>query len=304
MGWMLWSLAGLVGLLLVLALGAVIFGRLIYRPREWRGAAKDVLVLAAHQDDCVVMAGEYAIAAAEAGKTVTILYLTNGDSRDSSPDSERARKRNAEALTAWGSIGVNRTSIDFLGLPAAPISGPSKITIDQMASAKSRIVNLINELPRERAVFLPAAAESHVDHRTLRQIALEALRECGRNDLQIFEAPEYNAYISLARMPQKTLIALLAGIPLVRRWAGAMRSRMAAPEEFASGGAAWVMPVDQRRIQIKRRMLEMFESEDGNRLVRMFGGRGRVRKIQNIEAALAERPRGYVPIGGYRIGML
>jgi LmbE family N-acetylglucosaminyl deacetylase len=301
---MLWSLAGLAGLLVVLALGVVVVGRVLYRPRVWREPIRDVLILAAHQDDCVVMAGEYAIAAAETGRTVAILYLTNGDSRETNADSDRARKRNAEAIAAWGSIGVQRERICFLGMPAAPISGPSKITAEQIRIAKSRILQSIQELPRESAVFLPAVAESHVDHRTLRQIALEALRECGRNDLQIFEAPEYNAYISLARMPQKTLIAILAGIPLVRRWAGTMRSRMAAPEEFASGGAAWVMPVDQCRIQIKRRMLEMFESEDGNRLVRMFGGRGRVRKIQNIEAALAERPRGYVPIGGYRIGML
>jgi LmbE family N-acetylglucosaminyl deacetylase len=265
---------------------------------------RDVLILAAHQDDCVVMAGEYAIAAVEAGRSVRIVYLTNGDSRETSPASERALRRNAEAIASWGSIGVSRESIAFLGLPAAPIAGPSRMTGEQLLAAKAQLVEIISALPQASAVFVPAAGESHVDHRTLRRLALEALKSVGRADLHIFEAPEYNPYVSLTRMPKKAFVHVIAAIPVVRRWAAAMRRKTAAPEEFPYGPRAMIMRPDQNRLERKRRMLEMFESEGGPQLVRAFGGSWRFRRIDDLDAAMNDQPRGYLPVGAYRIGML
>ncbi|HEV8292543.1 MAG TPA: PIG-L family deacetylase [Tepidisphaeraceae bacterium] len=304
MAWIAWSLAGLVVLLALLALGVVAVGRFLYRPRVWREQMRDVLILAAHQDDCVVMAGEYAIEAVEAGRRVEVLYLTNGDSKEESPWSERACRRKQEAMAAWGSIGVGPDSIHLLGFSAAPIPGPSRITDEHSREARRRIVELIAAMPKDSAVFIPAMGELHVDHRTLRQIALQALKQTGRDDLHIFEAPEYNSYLSLLRMPRKTFIYILAGIPLIRRWAGEMRREIAAPEEFPSGPRATIMPPDAARLERKRRMLEMFVSENGQKLARVFGGSGRFRRITNIEAALRDRPRGYLPLGAYRVGMM
>ena len=64
------------------------------------------------------------------------------------------------------------------------------------------------------------------------------------------------------------------------------------------------MPPDEARLARKRRMLEMFESEGGPKLVKAFGGSWRFRRIDDIDAALNDQPRGYLPIGAYRIGML
>jgi hypothetical protein len=64
-----------------------------------------------------------------------------------------------------------------------------------------------------------------------------------------------------------------------------------------------VMPEDKARLERKHRMLQLFVSEDGESLVRNFGGRGRFRQISDIESALRERPRGYLRLGAYRAGI-
>src|SRR5690554_2654057 len=73
------------------------------RARVWNEAPRDAVILAAHQDDCVIAAGEYAVEAVAAGRRIDVVYLTCGDAK---PGSRRARTRRAEALSAWGSLGV------------------------------------------------------------------------------------------------------------------------------------------------------------------------------------------------------
>jgi len=48
----------------------VIVGKMWQRPRVLDEPARDVMILAAHQDDCVIAAGEYGIAALDAKRTV------------------------------------------------------------------------------------------------------------------------------------------------------------------------------------------------------------------------------------------
>jgi LmbE family N-acetylglucosaminyl deacetylase len=265
-------------------------------------APRDVLILAAHQDDCVIMAGEYAIAAKEAGRAVRVVYLTNGDSKDHNSQSERADKRNREAIAAWGCIGVAADSICCSGYAAAPVAGPSRITTENSNQIRRQFVELLRMLPADWTVFIPAPGESHVDHRTLRRIALECLSVVGRDDLHVYEAPEYNRYLSLVRMPRKTLMYILATIPVVRRWA-VMHREIIAAEEFPCGARALIMPEDAARLERKRSMLKFFSSEDGEKLIRLFGARSRFRRITELNCALQERPWGYLPFEGYRLGI-
>jgi len=75
---------------------------------------------------------------------------------------------------------VDASHLHFLDLPNSPLAGPSLIDARQSEWARERVVQLMRELPVGAAVILPAAGETHVDHRTLRAVALRALQEVGR----------------------------------------------------------------------------------------------------------------------------
>ena len=122
-----------------------------------RSNARDTLILAAHPDDCVISAGEYGIWATASGKCVRIVYMTSGDR---SPDSQRARIREAEALKVWQRVGVSPEDIMFLRLPNSPLRGPSLLNQTQISEAERQIALAIASMPADAAVFLPAIGDS------------------------------------------------------------------------------------------------------------------------------------------------
>ena len=285
----------------LVALIAIVGGAILYRPVVMSEPPRDVLIFAAHQDDCVIMAGEYAIAAREAGRAVRVVYLTNGDSGDTDPQSPRAQRRNGEAAAVWATLDVSE--IQNLNLPASRIGTQIKANAEQKAEAAAKISEIIASAAAGSAVFVPAAGESHVDHQLLREICLTALASSNRADLAIFEAPEYNAYLSLARMPLKSGMYIAGKIPRLRRWVGQAKSKRLPVTGFASGSRPCVLPSNPARLERKRRLLAQFESEGGERLVRLFGNPDLFRRIFDAKAALAERPRGYLPLGVQHVGI-
>src|SRR3569832_1852259 len=78
--------------LLVVAMAAM-----LRRPRVMTDPAKPALILAAHQDDCAILAGGYAIFAKQAGCRVQKAYLTCGAP---SPGGPRAGARRGGARAA------------------------------------------------------------------------------------------------------------------------------------------------------------------------------------------------------------
>ncbi|MCA2977910.1 MAG: PIG-L family deacetylase [Myxococcaceae bacterium] len=83
-----------------------------------RPARVDVLVLAPHPDDEVLMAGGALAAAVARGAQVAVVVVTNGDlscARD-------GRQRQAETVTALASLGVHEAQVRFLGYPDGHLS--------------------------------------------------------------------------------------------------------------------------------------------------------------------------------------
>src|SRR5262245_2836584 len=99
--------------------GLVLLALYFSRPRLLEQPFRDVLILAAHQDDCVIMAGEYAIESISAGKQVRVVYLTCGDREIGS---QRAQTRMQEAIASWREIGVDEGNLEFLGLVNSPLN--------------------------------------------------------------------------------------------------------------------------------------------------------------------------------------
>ena len=282
--------------LVPVSLLGVALAALLRRPHVMVEAARPALILAAHQDDCAILAGGYAIFAKAAGCRVQVAYLTCGAS---SPEDSRALTRREESLAAWQSLDVGGEDVFFFGLPEHAVSAESTWSADDRERARAWLGGLLRRLPAGAVVFLPAAGESHVDHRGLRRLALEAWREVGRTDLLVLEGPEYNDYVSMLQSPRKTLTAIASRLPLLAHF----RPAHPAWTGFAEGGAYWTLPDNEQRMQRRRQLLSAFVSEDGPLLVHLFGWYERYRPVINAEAGLArEPPRGYVALGGLHRG--
>jgi LmbE family N-acetylglucosaminyl deacetylase len=256
-----------------------------------------MLILAAHPDDCVILAGEYGLEARQAGRSVQIVYLTCGV-RGS--DAARAERRQLEAIEAWGSAGVSAQCLQLLDLPPSDVEGPRRYGSDDVARAVDRVAQAVESLPANSVVFLPADGESHVDHVTIREVGLQALARVGREDILVMEAPEYNTYYSLLRSPAKTLLYVVKQFPLL----GRLASRLGlgpGRSGFTHGGPGWVLPPSDARLEKKKDMLRRFRSEDGDLLVHYFGHPDRFRRVQDVEAALSRRPTLRLQIGGRRL---
>jgi len=280
------------------ALFIILIVTVLRRPRVITAPPVAALILAAHPDDCVILAGAYAIRAREEGRRVQVAYLTCG-----APDADlpRAKIRKQESIAAWGMLSVPAEDVLFFNLPEHPLAGPSSWTDADREGARVWIHDLLKNMPHQGAVLLPAAGEAHIDHRGLRKIALEAWQRAERPDLLFLEGPEYNDFISILQAPEKALLVMLGGIPGLSRL---LRGRQPAWTGFASGGPYWTLPASRSRLEQRRELLRAFVSENGDLLVRLFGWFERYRPVTDPARGLAaEPPRGYLLLGGRRRGL-
>jgi LmbE family N-acetylglucosaminyl deacetylase len=263
----------------VFAFGAIIGALIFSRPKRADNVDGDLLILAAHQDDCVIMAGEFAVHVAEQSGNVKVAYLTCGDS---DRNSERAKVRREEALRAWGMIGVPKEDIFFLGLPAAKtVEGPCLITPADKEIACRTLRTLVNRLPERSTIFIPADGEAHVDHRLLRAISLAIIKELPPEKYDVYEAAEYNCYYSLFRGPGRALSYVLKCMPVFSRFS--WLSHRTERAHFPSGPRPLSLPPNMDRLNKKIEMLRQFRSEGTELLVKYFGHPDRFRPIDRAQ---------------------
>jgi LmbE family N-acetylglucosaminyl deacetylase len=264
------------------------------RPRTLVDPSRDVFIAAAHPDDCVILAGAYALRALADGRRVEVCYFTNGATLG---DAERAAKRTEEARVAWRTAGLGNDALEFFGLPEQGPSDPESRAAEDLDRVRTRLHARLDALAPGTAVFVPAAGESHVDHRVLRRLLLEAWRDSGRRDLVVYECAEYNDYLSFVQAPHKSLRAIVEAVPFV---GPLVRSRGGtAWTGFIAGPPPWQLAPDTARARTRGELLRAFASEDGELLVQLFGGYERYRPVADPAVALAtDEPRGYVEMNG------
>jgi len=259
-------------------------------------AVRDALIVAAHPDDCVIVAGEYGVEAVRGGRSVRVAYVTCGDGEPGTP---RAEVRRQEALRAWALAGVDAKNLHFFALPNSPMAGPLASSGPAVASAATELAELVRELPADAAVFCPAAGETHVDHRLTRRLTIEAVAASGRQDLTLFEAAEYNDLYSLYTSPERALAYVLGNLPGLARF---VPNRLKQGRHgFAAGPAGFALAPDAERLAKKHSMLRAFASEDGELLVRLFGAPDLFRPLPREGFAVPEQVRGYVTLAGRRL---
>jgi LmbE family N-acetylglucosaminyl deacetylase len=227
---------------------------------------RNVLICAAHSDDCVIVGAEYGIKALAKGFSVRVIYLTCSAER---PDLDIARRRREEAVSAWALLGVPETHLMFLDLPQSPVEGPRQQSDQELRVVERQLVQLIESMPSPAALIVPAAGESHVDHRTLRRVALEALRLSRRLDVTALEAPEYNTAISVARGAGHAFrVVLRSFVPLAKT----VINPYVGSAHFVNKGALPVFACDAAAVAIKCELLRQFESQNADDiLISSFG---------------------------------
>ncbi len=234
-------------------------------------ALRHVLVTAAHSDDCVIVGAEYAHAARRAGKSVGVAYLTCSGT---DPSSGMAMRRRREAVDAWHTLGVDADSLCFIDLPESPVQGPRRQSGAALEGARDLMLARIAGLPADAAIIVPAGGETHVDHRTLRALVIDALGRSGRPDIVTYEVPEYNALLTLSHTPGRVMRAVLLRVPVFGRLAGAQGG-----SHGFGGGEGWMQFSDADALGTKLTMLRAFVSQNPDLLVRAFGGPTRYREF-------------------------
>jgi LmbE family N-acetylglucosaminyl deacetylase len=239
------------------------------------------------------MGAEYAYGASQNGLSVRVVYLTCSGPH---PDAEIAHIRRSEALTAWSALGIPKDNLVFVNLSQSPVGGPLSYSDQDMVSALTIVKSVISSLPEKAAVIVPARGESHVDHRTLRKVSLEALVESGREDLLIYEVPEYNSFLSLVHCPERAIRSVLRHVPGLNR---VVKPYEGSPN-YVSGGTGFVFRDTSKRLAKKKELLAYFSSQDGNLLIRLFGYETPHREL-TLFVGLSERDGavGFSAFGGY-----
>lgn len=262
----------------------IIFWLSFVRPKINNSPVRDVLILAAHPDDCVIMAGEYGIKALQSGKTVNIIYMTCGDIN---ADSDYAKTRRLEALHAWSKAKLLPEFIKFLDAPESKMLGRANQNDICKTKIKNAMLKSILELPIGAAIFIPAAGESHVDHRTLRKLAITAVLESSRHDIDVYEAPEYSNFCSLICNPFCVVRNIFRLIPGGGRIAGHINLDTSCPHFTKFGFGAMKLPIDERILQLKCEMLRTFVSQGSSKMEGFFCRPGVFRNL-NVNKAFLE----------------
>ncbi len=229
------------------AISAWALGRLFFLER-WRtwSEPRRLLILAPHEDDCVISAGGVALHNQKLGGVLRIVYLAPDDT-PGLPD-----VRAAEAHAAWATAGLSKADLRHVSLlPPLHRQAPEKLR-----AAGPELRRIIDDFG-PTAIVLPMFEGGHIHHDML--AALLATIVTAADRFEVYEAPEYSPYVSLNNTPHRV-------ITLCARWLLGMVSYYGPPDGIDS------RPIDKFRlspddIETKRRMLACFASQNAPSLV-------------------------------------
>jgi LmbE family N-acetylglucosaminyl deacetylase len=141
---------------------------------HYRGRKGNILVIAPHPDDDVLGAGGTMAAAADQGKGVFSVYITDGRGslrKDQSiSDEAMAARRRKEAMSALQAVGA--VGGFFLKRRSEELAG-------EMGRKAGEELTEILQFIHPEEVFLPAPFERHRTHQRCTRLSLDALRRVG-----------------------------------------------------------------------------------------------------------------------------
>jgi LmbE family N-acetylglucosaminyl deacetylase len=236
--------------------------------------APEILIVAAHSDDCVIMGAEIAWGIIQGGGKVRIAYMTCSGQ---DPKSRISQVRSDEARAAWGLLHNENVMFEDAGLPSSAVAGPAAYCEADLARYGTIISNILSEISNGSIILLPASHELHVDHNNARQAAIRALEASDRSDFQVFETTEYNDVLSMRQDPIAVLFRALSELPLFHR----VLPRRSISPAFLGGPPGSAYSDTPERLAMKISMLGAFLSQDPALLRSYFSWPSKYRPFWN-----------------------
>jgi LmbE family N-acetylglucosaminyl deacetylase len=208
---------------------------------DWNSPER-LLVIAPHQDDCVICAGGLGIRNAHLGGVTHIVYLVQDLDRNT------ADKRRNEVISAWGLAGITEASLEHHNLlPALYEHNPSRL-----AGAATELAKIINGF-NPTVIVMPLFEGGHIHHDLTNYLVSQFLSPS--TDVRVLEAPEYSPFVSLKLTPHR-IIALCV------RWLFGVVAYYGPPDGI-DGRVILKLRLTQDELELKRSMLARFESQNG-----------------------------------------
>lgn len=243
--WIALPFAFFYSMLLAVAALALLRIRMIERWMDWDAPGR-LLILAPHEDDCVIAAGGLGLRNSRLGGVTRVVYLA----RDETPALPERRK--AEAHGAWSIAGLGDDDLHFFDLmPALECRDPEKL---RRAAAVLR--DIIDEF-EPTALVTPAFEGGHVHHDMVAALIDRLVTPADR--FAVFEAPEYTPYVSLLNTPHRVLA-------LAARWLFGLVAYNG-PPDGVDGRPILKLRMSPQELADKRRMLAAFVSQNAPSLV-------------------------------------
>lgn len=217
-------------------------------PATW-DVPQRLLVLAPHEDDCVIAAGGIGARNRRLGGAVRIVYLV--------PDEQpgMAARRHDEARAAWQEAGVDKGELRFLDLlPRLRQRDPRKLR-----RAADTLRSVIDEF-KPTVLVMPMFEGGHIQHDMTAAVVGTILTPEDR--FEVFEAPEYGPYISLNNTPHRVMT-------LCARWLLGLVSYHGPPDGI-DGRRLVKFRLDPADLDCKRRMLGAFVSQNAPSLMATY----------------------------------
>lgn len=245
LSWIALPFALFYSVLLAIAALALLRLRTIERWMAWDAPGR-LLILAPHEDDCVISAGGLGLRNSRLGGVTRVVYLA----RDETP--ALPERREAEARAAWSIAGLGGTDLLFLDLmPPLEKRDPAKLR------AASIVLRAIIDDFQPTAIVMPAFEGGHVHHDMV--AALVDLLVTPADRFAVFEAPEYSPCVSLLHTPHRVLA-------LCARWLFGLVAYNG-PPDGVDGRPILKLRMAPSELADKRRMLGAFASQNAPSLM-------------------------------------
>lgn len=212
---------------------------------DWKTPQR-LLILAPHEDDCVIAAGGVGPCNRDLGGVTRIVYLAPED------DPAMAARRADETRAAWRLAGLADNDLQHLDLlPRLRQRDPRKLR-----AAGTALRAIIDEF-RPTAIIMPMFEGGHVQHDMLAGLVGRIVKP--DESIEVFEAPEYSPFTSLAFTPHRVLT-------LTTRWLFGLVSYYGPPDGI-DGRPVLKFRLSPDQLARKRRMLGAFVSQNAPSLM-------------------------------------